>query len=123
MTDRRFERDNAVFAGPRVDRASSEVLAVVDAMPRALRRALHETNLDWDPIGLMRVYGDLLKKGIPGGLVGQKLAEWQLKTDAAEAAQFARDNWPARFGAYPALAAGATVMRYEERALRRRRRA
>lgn len=94
-------------------------LAALDKLPKALRRAHHQAVLPWDPLETLAEYRALKWRGYTAAQAQARIIADIERADAAEQRQFAATVWPKWAGAYPASAAMATPMIYEERALRR----
>lgn len=90
-------------------------MAAMDRLPRVLRSALWESVVNWDPRWIRWELNKLIKAGVAHDHAA-RLVVARLQTDElAEIRGFSHD-WPARFGRYPHVAAGATIQRYGTRA-------
>jgi hypothetical protein len=90
--------------------------AVYDSLPARLRAALQEAAVQFDACGVAEGVGKLLAAGHPMAAVQQRMLRQIEDVEAFQVAMFAARRWPARFGRYPHLAAGATIQRYGRRA-------
>ncbi len=90
-------------------------LAAFDRLPPALRRALHESTIDWCPLQERWMLNKRLKAGVGTETAIAEALEVLRRDEQAEMALFA-GHWPARRGRYPHVGASATVLRYNERA-------
>lgn len=105
-------------------RFRGDPMAALDRLPPALRRAIHEGLLPWDPCAERWKLNRLLKRGVPQADAVDDLVRGIRLADQTEAAAM-RCAWPSRFGVCPAIAANATILRYDEaeRVRARRKRA
>jgi Family of unknown function (DUF6525) len=108
---------NNIAAAPFLKLRGNPLIAL-DRLPPTLRRALWESVVEWDPRELRRELNRLVKTGVPMSLAIQHLLESIRRADQIEIAEFSR-RWPSRFGAYPHVAAGATLQPYERQPARR----
>ena len=104
-------------------------LACLDRLPPAVRRGLHEGVVSWDPLFVRWQ----INKRVKAGMSLEEATAWAVaalrRWDDAEVAQFGRGGSPdalpllrgcANPNASPHLAAGASIMRYDEAARVRR---
>lgn len=103
--------DNTAATRPR-SKLRGDPYQALEALPAEVRRALHEALVDWCPLRAREWHLHLLRRE---GLRPAQAASCLVRTirglDHAEVAAFA-GTWPAGAGAYPHLAAGATLQRY-----------
>ena len=86
----------------------------MDRLPPSLRRLMHETTIEYDPREVQWRLNSLIKAGAPAQVAETLLVESYLQDEKKELREFAL-HWPSRLGQYPAVAAGASVMRYDAR--------
>lgn len=88
--------------------------ASLDALPRAVRRALHEAGIDWSAYHVWKRLADLSEVHLPQ--YAQNIVIHEIRhADAVERHRFA-DAYERQYGQpYPARAAGSTMQRYERR--------
>jgi hypothetical protein len=84
-----------------------------DRLPQPLRRALQDALLDWCPLVERWRMNKLIKAGVPEAEAAERLAQGIREADARQM-EAMRYAWPARFGRCPAIAAEATMLRYDE---------
>lgn len=96
--------NNSIGVSP-TSQSSGDHLACMDRLPIELRRALHDGVVNWDPQLMRR----LLNQGYPVRNLVEMIADWNNE----EVTEF-QYVWPSRFGRYPAVAAAATIMSYNE---------
>jgi len=104
--------DNSVAAKP-YSRLKGDPYRAYEALPEAVRRALQESLVDWCPLRAREWHLRLLHEerlGPPRAAF--RLVQAIRAEDHAEVAAFAR-TWPKGAQAYPHLAAGATLQRYD----------
>jgi len=104
--------DNARGTAPQ-SRFRGDPLAALDRLPPLIRRALHEALLPWSPLEERWHLNKMMKAGLSEAEAVERLVQHIRDADAREAAAM-RHAWPARFGRCPAIAADATIMRYDE---------
>ncbi len=126
MTKRKAPRvnrsGNSAFVGP-ASRLRGDEFDAFDALPRELRRALHEGVCPWSALENAAEMRAGLRAGLNRTQVAMLLADDTRRADLVDVEDFARVAWPAQYGAYPHLAAGASILRYDERRIQRERRA
>lgn len=89
-------------------------LAATDALPRAVRRVLHEAGIDWSAYHVWKRLAELSDRYLHHEAQAILIAELRA-SDAVERRKFA-DAYQKQFGHdYPARAARSTVQRYERR--------
>lgn len=88
------------------------VWSAFDRLPQPIRRALHEAIGPWDPREVRWSLNKRLKAGQEESAAVAVEIELIRLNDEAEVNAF-QHRWPSRFGKYPHVAAGATILRYE----------
>ena len=117
-------QDNNVGAAP-YSPYRGDVWALFDKLPAPIRRALQDSVIDWDPRAEHLALQRLKKNGFDEAVATKLVCLGLARADELEVREFGQ-YWPARYGAYPAVAAQASILRYDEaerhgRARRRRR--
>ena len=105
---------NGVSAAPRSN-LRGDPFAAFDRLPAALRGVLHEAVVKWDPRQSRWEINRAMRAGLSEAEAVAEEIRAIHEAERAEMHRFAH-HWPARFGRYPHLAAGATVQRYGRRA-------
>lgn len=101
---------NNVVAAPLSD-LRGDKMKCFDRLPSPLKRALWEGVTDWDPREVRWHLNKSLKRGVPlDAAVATEVAQIRA-ADVREVNAF-QHHWPSRFGRYPHIAAGATILRY-----------
>lgn len=104
---------NRTLASPR-SRLRGDQWAAFDRLPKQIRWALCDANVDWSACDEESFLRKLRKAGIAETDAIDGMAEGFSESEADELNAFKR-RWSSRFGPYPHIAAGATIMRYNER--------
>jgi len=107
---------NNVVASAKDSRRKGDRWKAFDTLPTPVRRALHEANVDWCALESKAAISRFMKSGLHPETAALSEVDDIMDADVHEAQRFAR-TWPKRYGAYPALAARSTMMRYDERAI------
>lgn len=103
-------------------RFRGDPLKCFDRLPADLRRAPHESTLDWCPLEVRWSLNKRVKSGVPEHEAIALELNSLMASETEEIARF-RYRWPARFSpGYPHTCAGATIMRYDEQDVVRQRR-
>lgn len=111
---------NSISSSP-LSTFRGDPMAAFDRLPLPIRRALHEAIVAWDPRECRWLLNKAIKAGVPQEqAVWDQVADIQ-SDDEREVRQFAY-HWPARFGRLtPHVRADATILRYDEVSIVRRR--
>ena len=96
-------------AAARNSRFRGNEMAALDRLPPALRYFLHDSVVAWDARWVLWELNKMRQRDDAVAALLQRLRDSQ----AVELASF-RHHWPARFGVYPAFAARASVVHYDE---------
>ncbi|MFL1463055.1 hypothetical protein ACI6QG_12675 [Roseococcus sp. DSY-14] len=103
--------DNSTATRPRSP-LRGDTYAAFEALPEAVRRALHESLVDWCPLRARAWLEELVgPEGLRPAQAARFLVEAIRGMDEAEVRAFA-GRWAGGAAAYPHLAAGATLQRY-----------
>jgi hypothetical protein len=96
-------------------------LAAFDRLPARLRQALHEAVIQWDPREVRWTLNQRLRAGVSEhDAIAAEI--WDIRLHEENEVRAFSYHWPSRFGRYPHTAAGATILRYDERDRRRSQR-
>lgn len=104
---------NKVSASPR-SRFRGDQWAAFDRLPEQIRWALCDANVDWSACDEAANLRKLRKAGVEKATAIDWVVSRFPASEAKELDLF-KPRWPSRFGPYPHIAAGATIMRYNER--------
>lgn len=106
--------DNSMAARPRSP-LKGDPYRALEELPAEVRRALQESLVDWCPLRAREWHLHLLRQDrLRPARAATLLVRTIRQMDHAEVAAFAR-TWPKGAEAYPHLAAGATIQRYQGR--------
>ena len=94
----------------RESRPKRDTYACFDRLPAPLRRALHESVLDWHPFDCRFWFNTYRRTGTPECEAINRTIAMLRSSDEQEVREFS-EQWPEQFGTYPHVAAGATIMR------------
>ena len=106
-------QDNTTAAAP-ISNFRGNVWSAFDRLPVTLRHALHESLVEWDPRETRWQLNKLIKSGLSENKASTVVARWIARSDEIEIVKFSH-CWPSRHGAYPHLAANASILRYDAR--------
>jgi len=103
--------DNSIATRPRSPLRGDSYTAF-EALPEAVRLAMHESLVDWCPLRARAWHQELVgEEGLRPAQAARFLVQAIRGMDEAEVAAFAQ-RWADGAAAYPHLAAGATLQRY-----------
>ncbi|MGG5810129.1 DUF6525 family protein [Falsiroseomonas sp. CW058] len=104
--------DNSMATRP-YSRLKGDPYRAYEELPAEVRKALQEALVDWCPLRAREWHLDLLRRQrLRPAQAASFLVETIRRQDHAEVAAFSR-TWAKGAQAYPHLAAGATLQRYE----------
>jgi hypothetical protein len=83
-------------------------------LPPELRRCLQEAVVSWDARDIRAALAKAVRSGMQRKRAIASLVAVIREADENQVAKFAA-AWPAQFGRYPHVAAGATIQRYDRR--------
>lgn len=104
---------NKTLASPR-SRLRGDHWAAFDRLPKQIRWALCDANVEWSACDEAANLRKLRKAGVEKDAAIDWIVSRFPVAEAKELDSF-KHRWPSRCGPYPHIAAGATIMRYNER--------